>query len=118
MVATSLTSRDPMNVEVSPATLEAIQNLRELYRHEMNCQIVHDSLHARFFTDIYAIRVDDRLAGYGCVMSDDAESRDMIKEFYVLPAHRAKALPLFRRFAAAVGAEIDRGADQRHTALS
>jgi GNAT superfamily N-acetyltransferase len=93
-----------MNVEISPVTLEAIQGLRELYRQEMNCQIVHDSLHARFFTDIYLIRVDDRVAGYGCVMSDESESRDLIKEFYVLPVHRGKALPLFRRFAAACGA--------------
>jgi RimJ/RimL family protein N-acetyltransferase len=93
-----------MNVEISPVTLEAIQSLRDLYRHEMNCQIVHDSLHERFFTDIYAIRLNDCLAGYGCVMSDDAEARDMIKEFYVLPVYRASALPLFRRFAAAARA--------------
>ena len=93
-----------MNIEVSLLRLEAIQGLRELYRREMNCQIVHDSLHARFFTDIYLIRVDDRVAGYGCVMSGDSESRDVIKEFYVLPVHRARALPLFRRFASASGA--------------
>jgi GNAT superfamily N-acetyltransferase len=93
-----------MNVDVSLVALEAAQYLRELYRREMNCQIVHDSLHARFFTDIYLIRVNIRVAGYGCVMSGDCDSRDLIKEFYVLPGHRASALPLFRRFAMATGA--------------
>jgi GNAT superfamily N-acetyltransferase len=93
-----------MSVDVSLVTLEAVQGLRELYRQEMNCQIVHDSLHARFFTDIYLIRENDRVAGYGCVMSGESESRDLIKEFYVLPVHRARALPLFRRFATATGA--------------
>ena len=34
---------------VSLVPLEAIVNLRELYRQEMNCQIVHDSLHATLF---------------------------------------------------------------------
>ena len=94
-----------MSVEVSLVTLEAIQSLRELYRQEMNCQIVHDSLHARFFTDIYLIRVNDCVAGYGCVMSGKSEARDLIKEYYVLPVHRPAALPLFRRFAAASAAK-------------
>jgi len=93
-----------MNVDVSLVSLEAIQALRELYRQEMNCQIVHDSLHARFFTDIYLIRVNDQVAGYGCVMSGESEARDLVKEYYILPVHRAAALPLFRRFVAASGA--------------
>jgi GNAT superfamily N-acetyltransferase len=90
-----------MNVDVSLVSLEAIQGMRELYRQEMNCQIVHDSLHARFFTDIYVIRVNDRVAGYGCLKSGESEARDLIKEFYVLPVHRARALELFRAFAQA-----------------
>jgi GNAT superfamily N-acetyltransferase len=93
-----------MKITISLVTLDAIQALRDLYRQEMNCQIVHDSLHARYFTDIYSIRVNDRVAGYGCVMSDESESRDMIKEFFVLPVHRAIALPIFRQFAAVTGA--------------
>jgi GNAT superfamily N-acetyltransferase len=102
-VPTTLEERH-MCVDISLVTLEAIRCLRELYRQEMNCQIVHDSLHASFFTDIYLIRVNDRVGGYGCVMSGECESRDLIKEFYVLPVHRASALPIFRRFAMATGA--------------
>ena len=47
-------------IEISQVALEAILNLRELYRQEMNCQIVHDSLHARHFLDSYLIRVGGR----------------------------------------------------------
>ena len=89
-----------MNVDVSLVNLEAIQSLRELYRREMNCQIVHDCLHARFLTDIYLIRVDHRVAGYGCLISGETELRDVIKEYFVLPVHRRHAVPLFRRLAA------------------
>ena len=41
--------RSPMTIDVSPVPLEEILALRELYRREMNCQIVHDSLPARGF---------------------------------------------------------------------
>jgi GNAT superfamily N-acetyltransferase len=91
---------EAMNVDISLVSLEAIQSLRDLYRQEMNCQIVHDSLHARFLTDIYLIRLNSQVAGYGCVMSGESEARDLIKEYYILPVHRGSALPLFRQFAA------------------
>lgn len=90
-----------MKIDVSLVLLEAILNLRDLYRQEMNCQIVHDSLHERGFTDSYLLRVNGQVAGYGCVTGGKATRKGVIKEFYVLPVHRAVALPLFRRFAAA-----------------
>jgi GNAT superfamily N-acetyltransferase len=92
-------SIDSATIEVSQVPLTAILSLRDLYRQEMNCQIVHDSLHARHFLDSYLICVDGQVAGYGSVMSGDTPARDLIKEFYVLPAHRAAALPIFRRLA-------------------
>lgn len=91
---------EPMQIDVSLAPLQAIRPLRDLYRQEMNCQIIHDSLHERGFTDSYQIRISGRVAGYGTVLGFGTEPRDKIKEFYVLPVHRALALPLFRRFAA------------------
>jgi GNAT superfamily N-acetyltransferase len=98
-------SSDPASIEISQVPLAAIVNLRDLYRQEMNCQIVHDSLHARHFMDSYLIRVGGEVAGYGSVMSGHTEIRDLIKEFYVLPAHRAMALPIFRRLVAVSGAK-------------
>ena len=93
-----------MTIDVSPVAVEAILSLRDLYRKEMNCQIVHDSLHARGFTLMYLVRVDGQVAGYGCALGFGKKPKDTVREFYVLPVHRAAALPLFRAFVAASGA--------------
>jgi hypothetical protein len=69
--------------------------LRELYRREMNCQIVHDSFPRRGFSDPYLIRVEGRIASYGLVANKHYP--DTVNEFYTLPAYRAAALPLFRQ---------------------
>jgi GNAT superfamily N-acetyltransferase len=89
-----------MTIDVEPVPLEEILPLRELYRREMNCQIVHDSLPRRGFGDLFLLRVDARVAGYGFVMGYQNEPKDMVREFYVLPAYRGKALAIFRRLAA------------------
>ena len=86
-----------MQMDVSPVATEEILGLRELYRREMNCQIILDSWHARGWTDSYLLRLEGRVVGYGSV---GGERRDTITEFYLLPVHRAAALPLFRRLAA------------------
>jgi GNAT superfamily N-acetyltransferase len=86
-----------MKIDVAQVPLEEILPLRELYRQEMNCQIVHDSLPGRGFGNVYLLRVDDRVAGYGFVMGYRGEPKDMIREFYVLPAFRGSALPLFQQ---------------------
>ena len=90
-----------MTIDTSLVALNEILVLRDLYRQEMNCQIVHDSLHERGFTESYLIRVNGQVAGYAALVRDRAGWKDIIKEFYVLPVHRPAALPLFRHFAAA-----------------
>jgi GNAT superfamily N-acetyltransferase len=99
-------SRDSTPIEISQVPLEAILGMRDLYRQEMNCQIVHDSLHARHFMDSYLIQVSGLIAGDGSVMSGDFEARDLIKEFYVLPGYRPTAMAIFRRFAAITHAKV------------
>jgi GNAT superfamily N-acetyltransferase len=86
-----------MAIDVSPVPLEDVLPLRELYRREMNCQIVHDSLPRRGFGDLYLIRLGGRIAGYGFVMGYQGEPKDMIREFYILPAYRGSAPAMFRR---------------------
>ena len=86
-----------MTIEVTPVPLEEVLPLRQLYRHEMNCQIVHDSLPGRGFGNLFLLRVDGRVAGYGFVMGYRGEPKDMIQEFYVLPAYRGSALAMFHR---------------------
>jgi len=83
-----------MNIEVSRVEVNDITPLRELYRQEMNCQIVHDSFPRRGFSDPYLIRVEGRIAGYGLVANKHYP--DTVNEFHTLPAHRAAALPMFR----------------------
>ncbi len=86
-----------MKIDITPVPPEEVLPLRELYRREMNCQIYQDSLPGRGFGDLFLIRADGRVAGYGFVMGFRGEPKDMIHEFYVLPAHRGSALPMFRK---------------------
>jgi GNAT superfamily N-acetyltransferase len=86
-----------MTIDISPVPLEAVLPLRELYRREMNCQIIHDSLPGRGFGNMFLIRADGRVAGYGFVMGYRGEPKDLIREFYLLPIYRRSALLTFRR---------------------
>jgi hypothetical protein len=86
-----------LKIDLSPVPLEEVLSLRELYRREMNCQIVHDSLPVRGFGNLFLIRANGRIAGYGFVMGYRGEPKDMIQEFYVLPGYRGSALPMFRQ---------------------
>ena len=62
----------------------------------MDCQIVHDSYHARGFTDSYLLEVRGEVVGYGSLAGDPSPPREIVKEFYVVPDHRQDALMLFR----------------------
>jgi GNAT superfamily N-acetyltransferase len=88
-----------MLMDVSLVAPEEVRALRDLYRQEMNCQIVLDSWHGRRWADSYLFRIEGGVAGYGLVGGVRANPKDVITEFYVLPDHRAAALPLFRRLA-------------------
>lgn len=92
----------PLNVEL--AKPEEVLALRDLYRQELNCQIIHDSWHARRWCDCYLLRIDGRVAGYGLVGAIRSDPRELIHEFFVLPTERRFALPLFRRLIAVSGA--------------
>ena len=92
-------------IDIARVELAAIAPLRDLYRRAMNCQIVHDSLHARGFTHQYLIRAGGEIAGYGCVLGYEKDPKDIVKEFYVAPEHRRAALTLFRTFVDATGAK-------------
>src|SRR5262245_49013352 len=93
-----------MGIDVARVPLEEVQPLRELCRREMACQVVHDSLPGRGFGDLFLVRLAGRVAGDGFGRGYRGEPRDMVKEFYVLPALRGSALALFRRLAEASGA--------------
>jgi GNAT superfamily N-acetyltransferase len=91
-------------IETEAVSLEAILNMREEYRREIGCQIVHDSWHARGLTTSYLLRLDGRIVGYGAVGGVPREPKDTVKEFFLLPPYRGSALALFRELIAASGA--------------
>ena len=93
-----------LSVDVTPVPLDAIVSMREQYRREMKCQIVHDSWHSRGFTSSYLLRVDGEIVGYGSVGGAPRKAKNTLKEFFVLPPFRGIALPLFRQLVATSGA--------------
>src|SRR5215213_10112098 len=92
------------HIEVAKVALDDILPMREEYRHEVGCQIVHDSWHARGFTDSYVLRVHDKVVGYGSVGGPPRETKDIVKEFFVQKEYRGDALPLFRQLISTSGA--------------
>lgn len=88
-----------MDIEVRCAEYADVEALRELYRHEAHCQIVHDSALSRGIADPYVILVDGGLAGYAGVWNRYYAGRVM--EFYILPHMREFTRPLFDQLLAA-----------------
>ena len=81
-----------MEFTVRPIEVKEILPWRELYRQEMNCQIVHDSLHAREgWTQPYLIEWDGEVVGYGSIVVGGpwAGTRTLF-EFYVMEKQRAR----------------------------
>ena len=97
-----------MQTHAALTTAPVILSLRTRHRQEMNCQIVHDSLHDRGgWTMTYALGVGDDLAGFGSVaIAGPWKDKPTIFEFYVLPVHRHRAFDLFEAFLDASGARL------------
>lgn len=83
-----------MKIRVHRAEYADVEAMRELYRQELNCQIVHDSFLSRGLADPYLEEVDGRVGGYGAVSNKYDKGR--LVEFYTLPVVRNIALPMFR----------------------
>jgi len=93
----------PPFVFVTPAGNSEILPLRVRQREELNCQIVHDSLHRRAgWTEGYLVGMDGVTAGFGSLaVAGPWKDRPTVFEFYLLPEHRSKAFALFEAFLAA-----------------
>lgn len=83
----------PINVHITH--YDEVKAFRELYRHEANCQIIHDSALQRKIAIPYIIEIDGQIAGYGGVWNKYYKGRVM--EFHVLPHARRIALPILRK---------------------
>ena len=96
-----------MEFTVRPVEVREILPLRELYRLEMNCQIIHDSLHTREgWTLSYLVESDGDVAGYGSVAVGGpwAGTRTLF-EFYVVEKQRSRFFEAFDALRAASRAD-------------
>lgn len=101
--ADSNASNRPVKLTAQPVALEDIRLWRDLYRQEMHCQIVHDSLHPRpGWTQAWRLEADGAPMGYGSiVLGGPWIGTRTVFEFYVLPQHRALVFDLFATLLAA-----------------
>ena len=91
-----------------PASAEDVLALRTRHREEMNCQIVHDSIHRRpGWTLSFLLELGGVAAGFGSVaIGGPWKDKPTVFEFYVLTEHRSSAFDLFESFLAASGAQF------------
>ena len=87
-----------MKIDIQAAEFADVQQLRELYRHEAHCQIIHDSFIGRGFATPYLILVNGRIAGYGAKAIVHYPGR--LTEFYLFPAFRSYAQHILHEFIA------------------
>ena len=104
--ATATVQSGAMVITAQPCELESIFALREIYRVEMSCQIIHDSIHSRpGWTQEYSLKIDDALVGYGSVaIAGPWTAAPALYEFFVERPHRLKIFELFDALHAACGA--------------
>jgi GNAT superfamily N-acetyltransferase len=86
-----------MKITAKPVSVLEINLWRDLYRQEMHCQIVHDSMHAREgWAQPYVLEVAGKPAGYGSILIGGPwTGTRTVFEFYVNPAHRSRVFDLF-----------------------
>ncbi len=97
-----------MTVAARLSELSEIEPLREEYRDEMNCQIVHDSIHRRpGWTQEYALDLEGEIVGYGSLaIAGPWREAPALYEFYVRPEHRMHIFDLFASLLDVCGARM------------
>jgi len=95
-----------MKPKATLSSSKVILPLRTRFREEMNCQIVHDSIHSRQGWALsYLLELNGVAVGFGSVaIAGPWKDKPTVFEFYVLPQHRSRAFELFDAFLAASGA--------------
>jgi hypothetical protein len=87
-------------ISIRQVNLKAISAMREAYRAEQDCQVVHDSIHARRgWTREFAIAEGDRVVAYASLAVDGPwRDKPTLYEFYVVPDRRSRAFALLEAF--------------------
>jgi GNAT superfamily N-acetyltransferase len=86
-----------VQLSAKQAAVDQIAPWRDLYRQEMNCQVIHDSIHYRpGWTQEYVLHRDGAPVGYGSVaIAGPWNGKPTIYEFYLLPQHRTRVFDCF-----------------------
>lgn len=86
-----------MGLTAKLVAVEEIARWRDLYRQEMSCQIIHDSIHSRPGWSLeYSLSAKGAPVGYGSVaIGGPWKSQPAIYEFYILPQFRHRLFDLF-----------------------
>jgi GNAT superfamily N-acetyltransferase len=97
-----------MAIAVRVSQVSEIASLREQYCAEMNCQIIHDSIHGRpGWTREYVLESDGAAVGYGSVaVAGPWHETPALYEFYVEREHRLQMFDLFTALLSVCGAKI------------
>lgn len=79
-----------MAIRIESTHAESILDLRGRYRSEMNCQIIHDSLHTRpGWTEEYELAISSERVGYGSVaVAGPWREAPALYELYIVPSSR------------------------------
>jgi GNAT superfamily N-acetyltransferase len=95
-----------MGLSVRQATLAEISFLRDQYRAEMSCQIIHDSIHTRDgWTREYLVDLAGEPVAYGSVaVSGPWKNTPTLYEFHVVPRYRVRLFECFENLLTACGA--------------
>jgi GNAT superfamily N-acetyltransferase len=86
--------------------LREIEGMRDMYRLEMSCQIIHDSIHVRpGWTHEYLITDGESKLGYGSVaVAGPWQAKPTAYEFFLLPQYRGRLFDAFIAFLTSSGA--------------
>ena len=97
-----------MLIESRGVELRDIEGLRDIYRQEMSCQIIHDSVHSRpGWSKEYSVMEEGTRVGYGSVaVGGPWREKPALYEFFVLPQHRSRMFDLFEALLMSSGATM------------
>jgi len=97
-----------MELSAKAADVEDILPWRDMYRLEMACQIIHDSLHSRKgWTKPYLLVASGVSVGYGSIaVGGPWKGKPTVFEWYVVPQLRSRMFDLFGALLTASGAVV------------
>src|SRR5258706_5018936 len=95
-----------MVTSATESPLQLVLPWRDLYRQEMSCQIIHDSIHFRAgWTREHLLRDGATTVGYGSVaVAGPWKEKPTIYEFHATPPPRGRAVEPFESLPTASGA--------------